>query len=100
MPDSPGRHRRLAEVRRHIDALDERLLALVSRRAQFALEIGRIKKRKKWPVFDASREASVLHHVERANGGPLSARAVRHVFQAILNECRRRERSSRRRARR
>jgi hypothetical protein len=34
----------------------------------------------------------------RANRGPLSARAVAHIFQAILCECRRRERSSKRRA--
>jgi chorismate mutase len=85
--------RKLATVRRQIDRLDEHILRLVNRRARLALEIGRIKKRRKWPVYDATREASVLRHVARANGGPLSARAVEHVFQAILCECRRRERS-------
>lgn len=90
-----GRERRrgshLAAVRRRIDRLDLQLLRLINRRAQWALQIGRIKKRRKWPVFDARRERSVLRHVVRANRGPLSARAVRHVFQAVLSECRRRE---------
>ena len=85
---------KLAVVRRRIDRLDRQLLRLLNQRVQFALEIGRIKRRRKWPVFDARREAVVLRHVTRANRGPLSPRAVQHVFQAILSECRRRERSS------
>lgn len=84
----------LAAVRRQIDVLDLRLLRLINQRARFALEIGRIKKRRKWPVFDARREAFVLRHVLSVHRGPLSPRAVRHVFQAILCECRRRERTS------
>ena len=83
----------LAAVRQRIDRLDLQLLRLLNERATLALEIGRMKKRRKWPVFDAKREMFVLHHVLRANAGPLSAQAVRHIFQAILCECRRRERS-------
>lgn len=86
---------RLAQVRRQIDRLDEALLRLINQRARLALEIGRIKKRRKWPVYDAGREAFVLRHVLQANAGPLAAGAVRHVFQAILSECRRRERKHR-----
>ena len=91
-----GRERRsglnLAAVRQRIDRLDLRLLRLINERAHLALEIGRIKQRRKWPVFDARRETSVLRDVTRANRGPLSTRAVQHIFQAILSECRRRER--------
>ena len=87
-----GRTPKLSSVRRTIDRLDEQLLRLLNQRATLALLIGRIKKRKKWPAFDAGREASVLRHVMRTNRGPLSERAVRHIFQAILCECRQRER--------
>ncbi len=89
----------LSAVRQQIDQIDVQVLRLLSRRAQLALDIGRIKHRRKWPVFDATREASVLRYVQDANVGPLSASAVRRVFQAILRECRRRERSPRRHAR-
>ena len=85
----------LAAVRKRIDRLDEQLLRALNQRARLALEIGRIKKRRKWPVYDETREASVLRHVTRANGGPLSARAIAHIFHAVLCECRRRERSPR-----
>ena len=82
---------KLSAVRRRIDRLDEELLRVLNERAKLALLIGRIKKRRKWPVFDDAREAFVLRHVDSANRGPLSARAVQHIFQAILCECRRRQ---------
>ena len=91
--------RRLKSVRRKIDRLDEQILRLVNRRAKLALKIGKMKKRRKWPVFDAAREASVLRHVQRANGGPLSAAAVQSIFRTVLTQCRRRERSSGRKRR-
>ena len=87
----------LPSLRRRIDRLDQRILRVLNQRARLALAIGHIKKRRKWPVFDAAREAFVLRHVTRANHGPLTARAVRHVFQAILSECRRRQRRVRKR---
>ncbi len=93
MPRRLRRAPKLSTVRRRIDRLDAQLLRLVNQRARLALEIGRIKRRRKWPVFDATREAFVLRHILTANRGPLSARAVQHIFHAILCECRRRERS-------
>ena len=91
--DKPVRARTsLAAVRRQIDRLDLQLLRLLNQRAALALEIGRIKRHKKWPAFDGAREAYVLRHVARENRGPLSGRAVQHVFQAVLTQCRRRQR--------
>ena len=83
----------LPSLRKRIDRLDLHLLRLVNQRATLALLIGRVKQRRKWPAFDAGRETAVLRHVMRANRGPLSKRAVRQIFQAILVQCRRRERS-------
>ena len=85
----------LQQLRQRIDRLDERLLALLSDRAALAIKIGQVKRRKKWPLYDARREASVLQHVGRLNRGPLSDRAVQQMFQSILTQCRRRERAGR-----
>ena len=84
---------KLSVVRGRIDRVDLQLLRLVNQRAALALLIGRIKKRRRWPVFDAEREAFVLRHIMRANRGPLSAGAVQRIFHAVLRECRRRERA-------
>ncbi|MBI2105154.1 MAG: chorismate mutase [Candidatus Omnitrophica bacterium] len=94
MSSRPRGRASLSSVRGRIDRLDAQLLRLVNRRAELALLIGRIKRRRKWPVFDARREAFVLRHVARENRGPLSSRAVARIFQAVLRECRRRERTS------
>ena len=91
-----GKPARLGTVRRQIDRLDERLLRLINERARLALAIGRIKRRKKWPVYDARREGFVLAHVQKMNRGPLSGHAVRKIFQTILSRCRRRERDGKR----
>ena len=89
---------KLQQVRHKIDALDERLLKLLNARAKLALQIGRIKDKQKWPVFDSKREKFVLAHVAGKNRGPLSPRAIRHIFQSILVECRRRQRAHRKNA--
>ena len=88
----PSRGLKLAAVRRRIDRLDVQLLRRLNRRATLALVIGRIKDKKRWPVYDPMRETVVLRHVAAANRGPLSAAAVQRIFRAILRECRRRER--------
>ena len=87
----------LRAVRRRIDQLDEQLLRLVNQRARLALAIGRIKKRRKWPVFDPAREAFILRHVLAANRGPLTTPAVQRIFHAVLSECRRHERAPKKR---
>ncbi len=83
----------LHTLRRHVDRLDGQLVRLLNRRTKLALEIGRIKQVQKRPVYDAQREVLVLRHITQANRGPLSAGAVRRVFQVVLRECRRRERA-------
>ena len=94
-----ARTSRLGAVRRQIDRLVERLLRLISHRARLALVIGRIKRQKKWPVYDVRREAFVLRHVASVNAGPLSPYSVRKIFKTILTQCRRRERDGKRRRR-
>ena len=64
--------KRLDELRRRIDALDEELVRLLSARAQCALEIGRVKKQAGMEVYQPAREAEVLAHVQHVNGGPLA----------------------------
>ena len=56
-----------------IDELNDELIALLNKRASFAVEIGKIKKQKGLPVL--GREQAVLNLVaEKAAkaGGPLS----------------------------
>jgi chorismate mutase len=88
---------RLDELRRRIDALDEKLVELLNERASCAIQIGDIKQQLGMEVYQPEREAQVLGHV-RAHGaalaGPLGAEALTRVFERIIDEARRLERES------
>jgi chorismate mutase len=84
--------RSLDDLRREIDALDERLVELLSARAACALAIGRVKKASGLPVYQPAREAEVLAHVQGINPGPLDDGAMKRLFERIIDEARRLER--------
>jgi chorismate mutase len=83
---------RLESLRSRIDELDEQLVRLLSARAVCALEIGREKKAAGMDVYQPSREAEVLEHVQRLNPGPLDDGAIRRLFERVIDEARRLER--------
>ena len=84
--------RRMDHCRKQIDALDERLVALLNERAAHALEIGRLKESVDMEVYQPQREVVVLEQVRSASRGPLDADAITRIFERIIDENRRMER--------
>jgi chorismate mutase-like protein len=85
------------ELRRRIDQLDEKLVELLSERANCALQIGQLKHDLGLEVYQPDREAQVLHHVQshgKLTGSPLGAEAIARVFERIIDEARRIERAT------
>lgn len=82
----------LDELRRRIDEIDDRLVDLLNARAACALAIGRVKKTAGLELYQPTREADVLAHVQQINGGPLDDGAVKRLFERIIDEARRLER--------
>jgi chorismate mutase len=80
--------RALAECRARIDALDLRILELINQRTRIVEEIGRLKRWLNMPIYEPKREDEVYANVTSHNGGPLSAEAVRRVFERIIDEMR------------
>ena len=78
----------LPSLRKRIDRIDQQLLRWLNRRAHLALQVGQLKQAQRRPVFDPRRESAILRRVTAANRGPLSARAVRRIFQEILTHSR------------
>lgn len=71
-----------------IDELNDELIALLNKRARYALEIGKIKKTLKLPIYDAARENAVLEAVSKLTTGPLSPESIKNIFQVIMQETR------------
>lgn len=75
----------LKQVRSKIDALDRRLVKLLSARARLAQRIGRLKG---GPAYRPEREAQVVRGILAQNHGPLPAAALARVFTEIMSACR------------
>ena len=75
-------------LRKKIDRVDSRIVALLNERASLALKIGRQKNRTGKPVYVASREREIYRQVSGANAGPLPAASVRAVYREVLSACR------------
>ncbi|MBA3904542.1 MAG: prephenate dehydratase, partial [Rhodocyclaceae bacterium] len=75
----------LQRLRAEIDRLDEEVLARLSRRAEIAHEIGRVKGGA--VVYRPEREAQVLRRIAGLNKGPLDDAKVWHIFREIMSAC-------------
>lgn len=79
----------IENLRSEIDAIDNELLALLSRRARLAGEIGLVKRRGHVPLCDPDREQEVLARVGESNEGPLNKEGIKRIFKTIIDESRR-----------
>ena len=79
---------RLSDCRKAIDVLDLKILALLNERTRIVEEIGRIKRQLALPIYEPKREDQVFHNVTHNNAGPLTAEAVKRVFERIIDEMR------------
>lgn len=84
----------LADWRRRIDDIDNKLVQLLNERSHCALEIGKLKQAANLPLYQPEREKEVLLNAERSNPGPLTNAAIRRLFERIIDEARSAERAA------
>lgn len=75
----------LDDWRTQIDALDRKLVALLSERARAVVEIGKLKRDAKMPVYEPDRERIVFANVQNANPGPLPGRDLVRIYERIID---------------
>ena len=75
----------LKKIRARIDAIDDRIVDLLSERAAQAQAIGHAKSGAK---YRPEREAQVLRRVTARNPGPLPAPALAHLYTEVMSACR------------
>jgi chorismate mutase len=79
---------KLADCRRQIDQLDLKIVDLLNERTEIVNEIGRIKRQFSMPVYEPKREDQVFENVTGHNPGPLTAEALKRIFERIIDEMR------------
>jgi chorismate mutase/prephenate dehydratase len=93
----------LRRLRRKIDALDRKLVALINERAELGREVGREKAAAgRRAIRDGEREREVLLRVTMANTGPLPQADLLAIYRRLMAatraiEARDRERDGERR---
>jgi chorismate mutase/prephenate dehydratase len=95
-PETPE----LRRLRRRIDALDRRIVAILNERAALGREVGRAKSAAGWrAIRDAERERDVLLRVAMANGGPMPQADLLAIYRRLIAATRALETIDRRRER-
>jgi chorismate mutase/prephenate dehydratase len=82
VPPSPPA---LDALRRQIDQIDERLVAMLNERARLVVEVGKVKREGNVPIYAPHREAAVLERVLRLSAGPLPASAIEAVYRELMS---------------
>lgn len=80
----------LQALREQIDQLDTQILNLISKRANCAQEVARVKMSEDGAdakFYRPEREAQVLRSVMDANEGPLSDEEIARLFREIMSAC-------------
>ena len=75
----------IAEWRRQIDELDREIVRLISKRAEAAKEIGKLKRTTDLPVYEPNRERVVFDNVRSHNPGPLPDIELVHIYERIID---------------
>jgi chorismate mutase/prephenate dehydratase len=96
-----GETAEMRRLRRRIDALDRRLVALLNERATLAREVGRTKvEAGRRAIRDAEREREILLRVTMANEGPLPQADLLALYRRLFVATRALEAADRARLRR
>ena len=75
----------LGDIRKKIDNLDEKIVALLNKRAKCSQEIGRLKSKSKSSVYVPDREAKVYRRIQELNKGPLSDDSLKAIYAEIMS---------------
>src|SRR5438270_11275301 len=75
----------IAEWRQRIDAIDCRIVELISERAAAARAIGELKRDLTLPIYEPDRERAIFENIARCNRGPLEDIELAKIFERIID---------------
>ncbi|HEY6872036.1 MAG TPA: prephenate dehydratase [Geobacteraceae bacterium] len=75
----------LNELRQEIDAIDDRMMEFLNRRASLVVEVGRLKAGEKRDFHVPSREREIYERLISHNPGPFPNEGLKSVFREIIS---------------
>jgi chorismate mutase/prephenate dehydratase len=77
----------LDDLRKHIDSIDDRILALLDERATVVADVARAKTTAHVPTYDPEREREVLDRLSSKGSGRFPREAIRAVYREVMSAC-------------
>jgi chorismate mutase/prephenate dehydratase len=75
----------LDKLRKKIDAIDDEIISLLSRRAEVVIEVGNIKRAQKSRFYKPDRERQILERLTSQNKGLFPNDALKAIYREILS---------------
>lgn len=75
----------ISKLRKAIDKLDEKLVAVLNERTQLAIKIGKIKDKIKQTVYSPEREQQIYQKIKKLNKGPLNEKILNAIYREIMS---------------
>jgi chorismate mutase len=79
---------KIEDWRIKIDEVEKELISLINRRAEYALQIGALKRKLNLDIFDPNREREILERISQTNPGPIPNDSLINIFKTIIHETR------------
>jgi chorismate mutase len=75
----------ISDWRKKIDDVDRRMAVLLNERARAVIEIGKLKREARLPIYEPNREKDVIANVQRSTTGPLGERDLAKIYERLLD---------------
>jgi len=76
--------KRILELRKMIDKLDEKIIQLLKKRMNVSKDVGRLKEELHIPVEDMTREKEIIERLTQKAGRSLSEEQLIRIFTAVF----------------
>ncbi|MCX5687779.1 MAG: prephenate dehydratase [Candidatus Omnitrophica bacterium] len=76
---------KLSELRKDINGIDKKIIALLNKRADSAKVIGKLKKEAGASIYTPEREVEIYENIIKENKGPLPNKALFAIYREIMS---------------
>ncbi len=75
----------LEQIRKKIDALDEKIIGLLNDRTELTLKIGQLKSEEHSEVYAPARESEIYRKIDELAKGPLPKDAIKAIYREVMS---------------
>lgn len=77
----------IEQLRAKIDAIDDRIVALLNERAQVVIQVGKLKSGSNQEFHVPGRERQIYERLQGLNAGPFPNDALKSIYREVISAC-------------